>query len=189
MTTLLDRSSTDYRDMLARILPPGIIWDRQVDRRLMRFLHAIGDEGDRVDLRVVTLVEEMDPRTSTELLDAWERVLGLPDPCLSAAAIPTTLADRRLFAYAKLISSGGHTAAYFIEIAAGLGVSITIDETPFVPFRAGLGRCGEPLGLHSHIFRWLVIAPAATPAAKREQLECLIEASAPAHTIVTFSYV
>jgi uncharacterized protein YmfQ (DUF2313 family) len=170
------------------LLPPGAIWDRALERDLAKFLEAIGEEWARVHNRGRTLVDEMDPRTAVELLPDWERLLGLPDPCVPPASQPTTISDRQEAAYAALISAGGQTADYFVEVAAALGITITIDETPYPPFLVQVDTVESPVNPAEAIFIWRVDAPASTPTAKRDQLECLFDRRKPAHTQVEFVY-
>jgi len=151
-----------YRLMLHRLCPPGSIWlkNEDPDRRWAKLLYGLGDEMSRAHNRANDLIVEMDPRTTTELIDAWERVAGLPDPLAPA---PTVLADRRLALHARVTAYGGQAVAYFIAVAANIGVTITITEpgltvdiawahwwwihAPSVVtrFRVGVGRVGDPL--------------------------------------------
>lgn len=195
---LVAHSQVEYQDALSALLPQGAAWSREVQAPLMRFLGALALELSRVDGRAAQLLAETDPASTTELLADWERVVGLPDPCVTLAQ---TVAERRLALEGRLTSVGGQSRAFFIGLAARLGYSVTIDEfassaaataagIPFTgsgwantwrvnvptavsvtPFRAGAGAAGEPLRAWSN-----------------EVIECQFKRYKPAHTSVLFAY-
>lgn len=76
------------------LLPPGKLW-RMVASTLADFLLACAQELARVDARADALIEEADPRTTTELLPDFELDLGL--------IASGTLADRRARVIALLL--------------------------------------------------------------------------------------
>ncbi len=132
-------------------------------------------------------------------LDDWERVLGLPDPCLAFEAL--TVRQRLAAVVAKLRGLGGQSRAFFIELAASLGYAITITE--YRPPRVGTCRAGDPVAGDGWTSAWRVNAPAVTifraaagSAAAGEalsvwgnkSLECRLSAMAPAHTTLIFGY-
>jgi uncharacterized protein YmfQ (DUF2313 family) len=192
--------ATDYLAQLQALLPQGQAWPRDADAALTQLLHAWADELARVDGRAADLVEEADPRTTAELLADWERVAGLPDPCVEALAGSQTTAQRRAGLAAKLTTIGGQSAAYYIALAASLGYVVSVTE--FRPFTAG-SSAGDALTNGDWIFAWQVNAPQDTIvefAAGRscageplrawgnELLECAISRLKPAHTHVLFAY-
>lgn len=122
---LVVRTRQEYREALAALLPTGPAWPRQPDGVLMQFLEALAVELERLDQRAAQLHAETDPASVTELLADWERVVGLPDPCVTAAQ---TLAERRLALEGRLTAVGGQSRAFFIALASRLGYSVTIDE-------------------------------------------------------------
>lgn len=188
----------EYRDALAALLPTGGAWPRDPASSLMLLLSSLAAEFERVDLRAAQLLLETDPATTTELLSDQERVVGLPDPCVTLAQ---TIAERRLALEGRLTSVGGQSRRFFIDLATRLGYSVTIDEfasagaataagisftgdqwahiwrvnvpttVAVVPFRAGAGAAGEPLRAWSN-----------------EVIECQFNRLKPAHTQVLFAY-
>ena len=192
------RTEDEYRDALAGLLPTGGAWPRDPASALMRFLASLAAELSRLDGRVAQLLAETDPASTTELLTDWERVVGLPDPCVTLAQ---TVAERRLALEGRLTSVGGQSRRFFIDLGTRLGYSITIDEfassgaatsagisftgdewasiwrvnvptaVAITPFRVGAGAVGEPLRAWSN-----------------EVIECQFNRLKPAHTRVLFAY-
>ena len=194
-------TATAYLTQLQALLPQGFAWPRQADAALTNLLLAWADELARVDGRAADLVEEADPRTTAELLADWERVAGLPDPCVEVLAGAQTTAQRRAALVAKLTTIGGQSAAYYIALAASLGYTITVTE--FSPFQAGHSAAGDALSNDDWTFVWQVNASEVSIvefAAGRssagealrswgnELLECVISRYKPAHTNVLFAY-
>ena len=189
-------TNANYLSNLQDSLPPGPAWPRTVDAVLTKLLQGFADEFARVDGRALTILEEADPRTTTELLVDWERVAGLPDTCVIATQ---TTAQRRAALTTKLTSVGQQTEAYFIDLAARLGYTVTITENhtftvkSFVneplqnaPWRFAF-RVNSPLNT---ITRFTVNSSVSDPLAAwgNEQLECVINRFKPAHTKALYSY-
>jgi uncharacterized protein YmfQ (DUF2313 family) len=167
--------------------------------------------GSQIDVRAADLLErESDPRSTIELLEDWERVAGLPDPCV---AEPLTIEARRAALVNKLTTEGGQSRAFFIGVAAALGYTITIREHS--PFMCGISQCGvteddagDPyweIGAPEIRFFWSVRVGAVRVSwwrfgsavigvdphvriALATDLECLFRRWKPAHTEVVFDY-
>lgn len=192
-------TATDYLAQLQALLPQGFAWPRQADAALTKLLLAWADEMARIDGRAADLVEEVDPRTTAELLADWERVAGLPDSCVVAYGVTQTAAQRRNALVAKLTTIGGQSAAYYIALAASLGYTITITEYKTFTVRS---KVNDPLNDLPWRFTFTVNAPLNTvrrftvrsavnePLAAwgNELLECVISRLKPAHTHVLFAY-
>ena len=153
----------------------------------------------RVDVRGESLPIEANPVSTNELLSDWERVAGLPDKC--SGVLEETIQGRRNALLTKLTSIGGQSAQYFIDLAASLGYTVTIEE--YRPFRAGLSRAGDALANGDWVFTWLIRAPAVSimefragrsGAGERlrtwgnDTLGCKINQLKRAHTIALFAY-
>jgi uncharacterized protein YmfQ (DUF2313 family) len=183
-----DISAGAYARQLKALLPPGRLWLLENDSVLSEAMLALGGELQRVSERGIALIEESDPRTATETLADWERMLGLPDECVTA--IPATPAARRLAITQKMIKQGGQTPAYYIALAAACGYTATIDETyGQLVLRSGFlcgSRCYEEDW--AHVWR-MDISDTAPTALTNAELECIISRVAPAHTIVLFNYL
>lgn len=66
-----------FARMLKALLPPSKLWRLDADSVLSLTLLASSDELVRVDGRGQDLLDEIDPRTTDELLPDFERMLGL----------------------------------------------------------------------------------------------------------------
>lgn len=207
----------DYLHQLQSLLPVGQAWSRQPGATLTKLLDGIALELGRAHDRLVDLVEEADPQTTTELLGDWERVVGLPDCCIGIAS---TVEARRAAVVARLAHRGGQSAAYYMALCAGYGWAITV--TDYRLFRAGWSRVGDqlrtatgemfrtsrstvgqPLATTSWPTRWQVDgsptvvetfqvgrSTVGQPLRIRDNpgVRCLIEAAKPAHTTVTYRF-
>lgn len=192
---------------LAHVVPPS--------STRAKLLEALGTEFARIDERFAVLLAESDPRTTAELLPEWENAFGLPGACTALA--PSTIL-RRFALVAKLTSTGGQSASYFVDVAKDLGFTIVVDEQ--MPFVCGRGRVG-PGGTFNGItfpdgriyngadlakswaFAWTIRAPAVSPVFFRagqgaagdalvshdnSLLECTMTELKPAHTHLIFKY-
>jgi uncharacterized protein YmfQ (DUF2313 family) len=192
-------TAAEYREQLKALLPPGQAFPRDPGTTLHDLLDGMSIELARVDGRAGAMPLEANPSTSAELLPDWERVAGLPDKC--SGVLEQTLQGRRNALLAKLTSTGGQSAAYFIEIAAVLGYTVTIET--FRPFRVGRSRVGDLLTNGPWAFTWLVRAPEVSVTSFRvgqsavgerlrtwgnDTLECKLNQLKPAHTIAIFAY-
>lgn len=176
----------DYVATLRALLPPGRAWNRERQSRTDDVLTAIGDELGRVDGRAGDLMREIDPRTTTELLDEWERELGLPGDCITDPAASTD-EERRGAIIAQLLSTGRQDEQYFIDILAGFGVSATIVNE--YPFEMGISGMGDPVGGSEWRHVWRIVLSDLITDSQREAIECAVRRYKPAHTVVLFDYV
>lgn len=178
-------TADDYLRQAQALLPPGRAFTREPGAKLTQLLTALSEELARVDTRADELMVEIDPQTTSEMLADWERVFGLPNLCLYA--VPQTVAQRRMALVAKMSAVDDLTAQFFIDLAASLGYTVTIDEnvdgSPFkwrvnsagvsiTDFTVGASVVGDPLR------EW-----------GDELLECTVRSYQPAHTEVLFAYL
>lgn len=199
------RGAAEYGVELVMHLPPGRAWPREPDSVLVRFLYGVAEPLAEVDQRAADLlVREAYPGLAYELLADWERVCGLPDPCVP---VPLTLEERRNAVVQKLAARGGQSRAYFLGIAEALGyegVSIT-EFSPFVFGISGFGDAFWTFGSPTIRFYWRVNVPGPRLTWLRfglgmfgrdphcrilraEDLECIFDRLKPAHTDVIFNY-
>jgi len=178
-----------YARQLKQLLPQGAAWLLESGSVVSRTMLALAEELARVDARGSDLVEESDPRTATETLDAWERMLGLPDEAI--LTIPATDAERRLAVTQKLLTLGGQSAAFYIALADVCGYVVTIDDTyGLTVARAGRARAGDRVRSVEWAHVWEVtVSPPAGTALSTTELEAIIRRAAPSHTVVLFTYL
>lgn len=180
--------ATAYARQLKALLPTGPLWLREVGSWVHKTMLALSDELARVDARGVDLLTESDPRTADETLADWERVLGLPDTCI--AEIPATTAERQVAITQKLARMGGQTPAYFVQLAAACGYTVTVNDS----YGANILRAGFLAGSASYGEAWayawsLDVQPPAGTALSHAELECILNRAAPAHTTLVFNYL
>jgi len=133
------RSAQDYLEQLHALLPKGDAITQELDTDLSNLLLSLADEFARFDARAEQLLEEIDPRTTTELIAEWERVTGLPD----CAAIGPTLGARRSDVVHRLTMIGVLTPQFLIDELLALGFTVAITE--FECFEVGFSQVGEEL--------------------------------------------
>lgn len=189
-------TAEDFVTAMQRLLPRGRVWPRETDSNLYRLLLGLAIAYEAQTGRSNYLLEDAFPQTTAELLTEWEATLGLPDPCLGP--LPS-IDQRRAGVVQKLTSLGGQSIAYFIDLAAKLGYTITITE--FAPFTVG-SAVDSPIYGEDWAYAWRINAPAETvelftvtsgvgdPLAAwgNELLECVMNELKPAHTILQFAY-
>lgn len=178
-----------YGRALKKLLPPGPLWRLTPDSVLSKLFHGLGDELARVEQRGKDLVEETDPRTASETLAEWERMLGLPDEDI--LTIPATDAERRTAIIQKLLRTGGQSAAYYEGIALAAGwIIYVVDGYGSTVARVGRFRCGDRL----YSVRWAFVYRvdvdySLAGALSSDELERVLTRISPAHTIVFFNYL
>ncbi len=112
-------------DILLRHLPMGSAWItwRMPGKTAYRMILALADTYDRATSALCRLAEELDPRTTIDMIPEWETALGLPDTCLPSAA---TLAERRGLVILRLSHRRWTTASDWHQLAALFGLEIVI---------------------------------------------------------------
>lgn len=188
-----------YAEQLARLLPPGPLFQPNVGPNLKAVLEALALEFERVHGRVEQLLREQAPRSTSELLGDWERALGLPDNCAGSSSSTDV---RRAAVLARLAVPGGNTRSDLVRLALTLGYPIDIEEHR--PFRVG-SRIGDRLNEVDAGWPWAftVHAPVVTSRFFRAgsssagdalstfsnaPLECNVRRVKPAQSPVVFAY-
>jgi uncharacterized protein YmfQ (DUF2313 family) len=192
----LNLRAADFLQAFLKLLPRGRVWSRDLDSVQNRALLGLNTIYEANTARANQLLIDAFPGSTFELLPEWEATLGLPDPCAGPAP---TVEARRAQVVARLTATGGQSIPYFTALAAKLGYEITI--TQLVPSRFGK-RFGTSFGGTDWAHAWEVHAPTFTVNHLRfgdsfgvpfaywtnNVLQCELQAVAPAHTILNFSY-
>lgn len=189
-------SRDQYRELMNQLAPPGSALPQSPDSTWQLLLEARAGVFESVDARADVLIEESDPRTAYELLSDWERVAGLPDPCVDREQ---TIAERRAALLRVLTSTGGASRKYFQELAADLGYDVTVEDYT-------AHTVGDPVDkpIYGIAWRWAFTVRSAEETVTyhavtgdvgealatwgNDRLECVIERLKPAHTRVLFAY-
>jgi uncharacterized protein YmfQ (DUF2313 family) len=192
-------SASDYFTQLQSLLPLGIAWPREPDANLSRLLAAWADELARVEDRAGQLMDEVDPRSTNELLTDWERVCGLPNSCVVAALDDLDPALRRGAVVAHLTAMTDLSVSDYVRLAREMGFEITVTEFDLHDVTLDVDAL---LTAPPWQYAWRVSAPATTvfdfsvmdtvadPLAwwSNVVLECVLRALKPAHTTIIFAY-
>lgn len=194
-----------YKRLISQLFPTGKVWDQKEESgsNLKNLIDSLAVEPCRIDERALALIEEVDPRTTDELLTDWERLMGLPDDC-DEEPQNLTKQQRRDRIVQVLSMEGGQYPNFFVQLAANFGFTITADDiSDNVPFLAGGARAGDRLTNGPWIYTFIIRLP-FTEATKflagqgragdrledfsNPTLECLIDKHKPAHTIAIFTF-
>lgn len=205
-----------YKQLLSDLLPQGRLWDLLNQPVLSKLIGAMAVEFARIDDQIQIGIIESDPARTEQLIDEWERLLGLPDSCSEDDA---TLEERRLQIVTKYTNVGGLSGQYYEFLTAQLGYPSTV--TKWQPFLAGKSRAGDPLTNDFHFqftagmpcnqqlenWGWLFYFNVEVPVAAAEVfeaghgvagdplrrfsnhlIECTIKKLKPAYAGVTFTF-
>ena len=184
--------SRSHKDVLRALMPVTLGVNNQADMQIE------GWHLDQVQAGAQVLLKEMFPDTCFGLLEDWERLLGLPDPCTGQ---PGTVAQRIEAVTAKWGEKRKISAAYLVSVAERLGFTATIENYAMRRYgQAVLG--GDYIG--PDWARTITVKAPAVAVKYRtygaavygepystwgfSALECAIMRLRPAHVYVVFSY-
>ena len=182
----------EYSRLLHSLLPPGPAWNEN-DRLLSGMAPALAAVHQRAD----QLLSEINPAQTTELIDRYEKLCGLPDSC-TPTDDTLTLTQRQGRLDAKINLAGGINAAFYRRQLDALGYyDVTIETFQH------LDASPDPEWGSSWPYYWRVNIPGNSTinymtcsSECNESLrawgdtivECIIDKLCPSHTIVVFSY-
>jgi uncharacterized protein YmfQ (DUF2313 family) len=211
------RNQDDYAEALSELRPRGPAWPRDPQSDQMLVIHGMGgvwgiDVSGAADKLLVT---ESFPPSSIDMLPDWEASFGLPDKCV---AEPLTIDDRHRALVQRMTTEGGASRAFFINLAAQIGYTISIVE--YSPFQCGISMVGDTRGIFNpdtpDEYRWQLGPPELryywtvhvdqlrisyfycasgqcgidplSSVAIATDLECILRRYAPGHTVIVFNY-
>ncbi len=182
----------DYLQLLKNLLPPGPAFPHDdFESEVAVILDEIAAECVRIELFITLLIEESDPRSTTQMFEEWEAEFGLPDQCVLAFLDrEITEQERRRSLIAKSTGIGGQSLDYFKELATQLGCDVDVYD---------LREEGKPETYHwwrvdikdeTALDYATVLMKVEDPLATWGDalLECIFNQRKPAHTRVFFSY-
>lgn len=120
------QDSEDQADLLAAHLPVGRVWQaaHNSSTNLYKLLTGLSLAIFRLELLVKILSDEIDILQTVQLIQEWERSVGIPDDCFDRE---DTLEVRRQNVLRKFSNLGGvQTAVDFERIAAIFGIEVTV---------------------------------------------------------------
>lgn len=123
----MSKSKEQQATTLANYLPGGKTFAaKSVDGTVMRkLLRGFAGELERTDDIIELFKSDILPDLTEHFIEEWESAVGIPDDCFSGSDAQTDII-RRLHITCKLAGMGVQTSADFVELAAKLGVNITI---------------------------------------------------------------
>lgn len=167
-------------------------------KNLFKLLMGLGGEFQRVDAIFQSVWDGTNILTTNDVnyIELWEGFVGIPDNIFTQTS-SLTIEERRQNILIKLRSLGVLTEQDFIDLAALLGVAITIKhgiEFAYPPYTPPF----IPMSSYGARFVWIVQGPDLDiasypeysvpffPSAPVSQLSSLFEILKPANTILIF---
>lgn len=202
-------SAREYTEHLKALLPRGPAWPREDETSMLAFMIEVwAIELSRVDGRVMSLINESDPRFCSETFQQWLDQWGVPDDCMEAwgSILSDGLTEQMLrqALIQKMKTVGSQSLKFFIELARTYGYDITIDEfRPWTVMSTVMNQLVDKNGQWVHWWKvqvhtgkegqigWHDAIGTAEEALcwwGDAVIECVIKAHAPAHTRVVFGY-
>ncbi len=137
----------DYYSLLKKLLPAGAYSDDDASL-VLKDVQVSALALTMTQENAEALLGEMHPETTQYAIADWERICGLtpgPDD-------PVQTRQQRVIQ--QLNMRGGLSRQYFINLAAVLCYTVTIDE--YEPFMADIGCAGDAVSGEDIFFVWLV---------------------------------
>lgn len=126
-------------------MPDGFAFPNDPDTYVAARLRPVAEEWARVEASMESFQIDLDPGTAAHLLPDYLRVLG-PDP-FGRDLLPLSAGQRASLAHQRWVDAPIICPGYFVEVAADLGITITITEDQ-------LPVCGEMVCGHT-LIPWL----------------------------------
>lgn len=184
---LTNKSAEDYAQAFRALLPDSLIVEWFWDRGLEDLALGIGDTLVRWHERWTAGSLEAFPGTASEVLSAWERNAGLPDPL---APVPVTDEERQRALIGRLGAFGGQSRPYFEDFSdrmLGILTSLALNSPSGGVFRVGRNHVGDLLNGLWAAYHWTVVVPDTVPSDDRARLLAYLERMKPSHTYVTLT--
>lgn len=189
----------EQTDILAQYLRDDPLWESKniEGSNLRKVLIGLASQFIRFRDKVNEIYDEYDPTITTNLIEEWETVVGIPDGCIGNKG---TLAQRRVNILLKLAGVNVTTAKQFETVATILGLTIRVDtgidastlplSLPFVLMSAAeapfiivvtVDESLKPQGLP-------LTLPFTLTSSTPNLLNCLFQKLKPANTKLIFRY-
>lgn len=185
--------------ILADYLPQGVLYRaKNIDgSKLRTLLQALSLEYTRIQGKIEELSEQYYMPQTTNLLEAWERVLGIPDDCFTNTV---SVKDRRLQIVAKFALMNVTTTEDWIYLASFLGYNISIEYgTPYMvlPFKLPFILGSEKAAKFTMIINFLDLPPPTNVfpltlpfmLGNISMIQCVFEHIKPANVKIIYRYL
>jgi uncharacterized protein YmfQ (DUF2313 family) len=168
---------------LLSLQPPGAALPIEDDDSWwVKLMSALAEEDARIFNRIATVFDELDPFTTTELLDDWETSLDIP----GRLPIGATDALRRAAILFLLSKGGSLSESYLIAAVAAWGYTITI--TTYSPNVCGVMVCGDTMDSADVSYYFTVVSAAAPASPEALAVTQIVEALAPLHKTALYDF-
>jgi uncharacterized protein YmfQ (DUF2313 family) len=150
-------SQDENAQSLANFLPGGLLFEAKniQGSNLRNFLFGLAAEFQRCEQLLSDTTTEYDIRTTNNLISEWEQAVGIPDCCFTNTG---SIEERRANVLVKIASPGVSTAQDFIDLAAILGYTITIERLDEVEFYPPYDVPFTPIyGVPESRYVWIVV--------------------------------
>ena len=134
------RTAPEVLDELLRLTPPGWALPRAPDSQFGTFLSVDAGIWSQVEQAAASMLVEVDPRTTVNLLPDYQRVLG-PDPYgRDAPSQALTYAQEQALAWQRWTDGGNMAASDYVALAVASG-AVACNVTDYWPTTAGASAC------------------------------------------------
>ncbi|WP_454843322.1 putative phage tail protein [Pseudomonas gorinensis] len=175
----------DFTEALLGLLPRGRVWPKELGSVHAQAISCFAPTFQRISDTAVDLIADVFPASTNDLLTEWELTLGLPDACTVPGS--QTFSERQKAVADKISAAGGPQRAYYIQMAAQLGVTVTIDEYQFLT--VDNARTGDFLYGDGWPWGWLASAPSALyGSVNAAMLACRLQQEKPEYTDVVLGF-
>ena len=178
-------SSADFTSALLGLLPRGRVWPKELSSIQAQAASCYAPSFQRISDKAVALIADAFPGSTTDLLTEWELTLGLPDACTVPGS--QTFAERQQAVADKISASGGPQRSYYIQLAAQLGLTITIGEFEFATVD---NTCvGDFLYGDGWPWGWIASAQSASYGSENAAMvDCRLQQERPEYTDVVLGF-
>lgn len=134
-------NQNDYYKGLMNLLPNGKAWPKNQKSVMGDLIYCYASMFSQTDDILTGSIDEVFPATTTQLIEEWQKTLGLPDKCVSN---DSSIESKRSQVIARLTATGSISNSYYINYAKQLGFDIDIIE--YGGIISGIYRCGDSTG-------------------------------------------
>jgi len=172
-------NTASFATSFLRALPQGAAWNKEHDSNTSIALYPLSNVMNTVYNLGVSLINDVFPATTVQHIPEWQSSLGIDTTCVLANA---TIAQQQQQIVTKLTNPGGCSLAYYVNYAAQLGYTITINN--YGHLRTGF-HAGDSCWSLDADYTWIVHVSASAP--NLSYFECMMLQQCPAGISMFFS--